>query len=243
MTKGKITALLVAGFFLSGCAQLTSRQKAALTGAAICGTAGAAAGGIIAHNSDNHRASEGQGIPIGAITGAVLCGSLAYLLAEEPKPEPKPAPPAPRPAPPKPKPAPPKPKPVLPPPPPPPPAPKPAPAPKVERTIILDHVLFDFDKTAIKPDGAKILDRLVAFLKENPSKKVELEGHTDWIGTDQYNQGLSERRAASVRNYLVKQGVATGRIATRGFGEAKPIADNKTRDGRAKNRRVEGKVR
>ena len=124
-----------------------------------------------------------------------------------------------------------------------PPAPKPAPAPKVERTIILDHVLFDFDKTAIKPDGAKILDRLVAFLKENPSKKVELEGHTDSVGTDKYNQGLSERRAASVRNYLVKQGVATGRIATRGFGEAKPIADNKTRDGRAKNRRVEVKVR
>ncbi|MBI1992819.1 MAG: OmpA family protein [Deltaproteobacteria bacterium] len=113
----------------------------------------------------------------------------------------------------------------------------------MERTIILDHVLFDFDKTAIKPDGAKILDRLVAFLKESPDKKVELEGHTDSVGTDKYNQGLSERRAASVRTYLVKQGVATGRIATRGFGEAKPIADNKTRDGRAKNRRVEVKVR
>jgi OOP family OmpA-OmpF porin len=115
--------------------------------------------------------------------------------------------------------------------------------PKLERTIILDHVLFDFDKTAIKPDGAKILDRLVAFLKENPDKKVELEGHTDWIGTDKYNQGLSERRAASVRAYLVKQGVSPGRITTRGFGESKPIADNKTRDGRAKNRRVEVNVR
>lgn len=240
MSKSKITALFILGFFLSGCAQMTYKQKAALTGAAICGTAGAAAGGIIAHNSDNHRASEGQGIPIGAITGAVLCGSLAYLLAEEPKPEPKPAPPAPPPAPPKPTP---KPKPAPPPPPPPPPPPAPKPAPKVERTIILDHVLFDFDKTAIKPDGAKILDRLVAFLKENPNKGVDLEGHTDSVGTDKYNQGLSERRAASVRSYLVKQGVDARRIATRGFGESKPIADNKTRDGRAKNRRVEVKVR
>ena len=113
----------------------------------------------------------------------------------------------------------------------------------MERTIILDNVLFDFDKTAIKPDGAKILDRLVTFLKENPDRKVDLEGHTDWIGTDKYNEGLSERRAASVKNYLVKQGVDAGRIGARGFGEAKPIADNKTQDGRAKNRRVEVKVR
>ena len=240
MSKSKITALLVVGFFLSGCAQMTSRQKAALTGAAICGTIGGVAGGVI--GEQDRRNDGAKGGPIGAVAGALICGSLAYLMAEEPKPEPKPAPPPP--VPPKPKAAPPKPKPVLPPPPPPPPpAPKPAPAPKVERTIILDHVLFDFDKTAIKPDGAKILDRLVAFLKENPSKKVELEGHTDSVGTDKYNQGLSERRAASVRTYLVKQGVATGRIAARGFGEAKPITDNKTRDGRAKNRRVEVKVR
>jgi len=113
----------------------------------------------------------------------------------------------------------------------------------VERTIILDNILFDFDKTAIKPDGAKILDRLVTFLNENRDKKVDLEGHTDSIGTDKYNEGLSERRAASVKNYLVKQGVDAGRIGARGFGEAKPIADNKTADGRAKNRRVEVKVR
>lgn len=107
----------------------------------------------------------------------------------------------------------------------------------------MDNVLFDFDKTAIKPDGAKILDRLIAFLKENPDKGVDLEGHTDWVGTDEYNQGLSERRAVSVKTYLIKAGVDAGRISTRGFGESKPIADNKTRDGRAKNRRVEVRVR
>ncbi|MBI2088073.1 MAG: OmpA family protein [Deltaproteobacteria bacterium] len=95
----------------------------------------------------------------------------------------------------------------------------------------------------MKPDGAKILDRLVEFLNQNPDKRVELEGHADWIGTEKYNQGLSERRAASVRNYLVKKGINLNRITTRGFGELKPIADNKTREGRAKNRRVEVKVR
>ncbi len=107
----------------------------------------------------------------------------------------------------------------------------------------MDNVLFDFDKTAIKPDGAKILDRLIAFLKENSDKKVDLEGHTDSIGTEQYNQGLSERRAAAVKDYLTKQGIDASRITTRGFGETKPIADNKTAEGRAKNRRVEIKVR
>ena len=113
----------------------------------------------------------------------------------------------------------------------------------MERTIILDNVLFDFDKTAVKPDGAKILDRLVDFLKENPGKGADLEGHTDSIGTDKYNEGLSQRRAAAVRDYLVKKGADPKLLTTRGFGESKPIADNKTKDGRAKNRRVEIKVR
>lgn len=107
----------------------------------------------------------------------------------------------------------------------------------------MDHVLFDFDKTAIKPDGAKILDRLVKFLSENPNKRVDLEGHADWTGPEKYNQGLSERRAASVKNYLTKKGIDPSRLTTRGFGETKPIADNKTREGRARNRRVEAKVR
>ena len=80
-------------------------------------------------------------------------------------------------------------------------------------------------------------------MKENAEKRVDLEGHTDSIGTDKYNQGLSERRAASVLNYLTKTGVASNRITTKGFGESKPIADNKTKEGRAKNRRVEIRVR
>lgn len=79
-------------------------------------------------------------------------------------------------------------------------------------------------------------------MNENKDKRVALSGHTDSIGTEKYNQGLSERRAASVKNYLVKKGVDGGRITSQGFGETKPIADNKTKEGRAKNRRVEIKV-
>ena len=234
MREARFVSLIVLLFFVTGCAQLTYRKKAALTGAAICGVVGAAAGGVIAHNSNDHGISEGQGIPIGAITGALLCGSLAYLFAEEPKAAPAPPPP--------PKPAPPPRVEAPPPPPPPAPPPRVEPPPK-SRTIILDDVLFDFDKIDIKPTGRRILDRLVKFLNENRDKRIDLEGHTDWIGTEKYNQGLSERRAASVRNYLIKMGVSSSRITARGFGEARRIANNQTSEGRAKNRRVEVKIR
>jgi OOP family OmpA-OmpF porin len=79
-------------------------------------------------------------------------------------------------------------------------------------------------------------------MNENKDKRVNLSGHTDSIGTEAYNQKLSERRAASVKNYLTKKGIDAGRISAQGFGETKPIADNKTKEGRAKNRRVEIKV-
>jgi len=106
----------------------------------------------------------------------------------------------------------------------------------------LDDVLFDFDKSNVKPEAAAILDRLVAFMNENKDKNASLSGHTDSIGTEAYNQRLSERRVNSVRDYVVKKGVDSSRISGQGFGESKPIADNKTREGRAKNRRVEIKV-
>src|SRR3990170_4766387 len=221
MEKNKYLALTALGFFLSGCTGVLTKNQAALVGALTCGAAGAAAGGIITHNT-GHRLSEGAAIPIGAVTGAVICGGLAYLMTGDPKPKPAPPPP----------------------PPPPPPAPKlkPKPAPKVERTIILDDVLFDFDKSNIKPEAGAILDRLVAFMKQNKDKKAALSGHTDSIGTEAYNKKLSERRVNSVKNYVVKKGVESSRVSGQGFGESKPIADNKTKEGRAKNRRVEIKV-
>ena len=238
MKNQKYLALTALGFFLTGCAGMTKNQ-AALVGAATCGAMGAAGGAAIAHNGiqGKHR-NEAAGAGIGAVSGALICGGLAYLLTEEPKMAPKPAPPPPPPPPPPPAP---KPKPA--PPPPPPAKPKPAPTPRpVERTIILDDVLFDFDKSNIKPDAARILDRLVAFMSENKDKKAALAGHTDSIGTEAYNQRLSERRVNSVKDYVVKKGVDDGRISGQGFGETKPIADNRTAEGRAKNRRVEIKV-
>jgi OOP family OmpA-OmpF porin len=212
-----------------------TKNQAALVGATTCGLMGGGGGAAAAHQKDENIAI---GAAIGAVSGALICGGLAYLLTEDPKPKPAPPPPPP-PPPPAPKP---KPKPAPPPPPPPPPAPKPKPAPKVERTIILDDVLFDFDRSNVKPEAAAILDRLVAFMNENKDKKAALSGHTDNVGTDAYNQKLSERRVNSVRDYVVKKGVESGRISGQGFGESKPIADNKTKEGRAKNRRVEIKV-
>jgi OmpA-OmpF porin, OOP family len=103
-------------------------------------------------------------------------------------------------------------------------------------------VLFDFDKSTIKPEAAQILDRLVAFMNENKDKTASLSGYTDSIGTEAYNLKLSDRRWMSVRDYVVKKGVESSRVSGQGFGETKPIADNKTAQGRSKNRRVEIKV-
>jgi len=84
------------------------------------------------------------------------------------------------------------------------------------------------------------LQKAVDFVKKYPRHQVSIEGHTDSIGTDKYNQALSERRAAAVRAYLVKAAVANDQqVKTVGYGESKPIADNKTKEGRLENRRVE----
>jgi len=106
----------------------------------------------------------------------------------------------------------------------------------------LKGINFDYDKWDIKPQYHGLLDENLQMLKMNPSVKVEIQGHTDSKGSDQYNQKLSEKRAESVKNYFVAGGVAAGRISSRGYGESKPIATNETPEGRAKNRRIEIKV-
>jgi OOP family OmpA-OmpF porin len=120
-----------------------------------------------------------------------------------------------------------------------PPPPAPAAAPKVIDRLTL-HVNFDFDKSVIrKPDIAE-LQKAVDFVKKYPGYQVSIEGHTDSIGTDKYNQALSERRAAAVKAYLLQQGVVDSqRIKSVGYGESRPIADNKTTKGRFENRRVQ----
>jgi outer membrane protein OmpA-like peptidoglycan-associated protein len=141
-------------------------------------------------------------------------------------------------------PPPPPPKPVPPPPPPPkpappPPPPKPAPAPKVIDKMTL-QVFFDFDKDILTEADLKELPKAVAFVKKYPGAKIRLDGYTDSIGSDAYNMKLSERRATAVKNYLIKEaGVDSSKITAVGHGEADPVADNKTAQGRAKNRRVE----
>jgi len=114
--------------------------------------------------------------------------------------------------------------------------------PEVREKIVLRGINFDFDRSNIKPEFIPVLDEAVEILKASPDVKVIIEGHTCWIGTEKYNQGLSERRAASVCNYLVKKGVSQNMLETVGYGETNPIADNHTRDGRSMNRRVEFKI-
>ncbi len=100
---------------------------------------------------------------------------------------------------------------------------------------------FDFDRSELRPDGQRNLDRLVADMNQPglTVNSIEIVGHTDSKGTEEYNQGLSERRAASAANYLIDQGVSPGIITTEGRGELQPIATNTTEEGRARNRRVD----
>ncbi|WVN42178.1 OmpA family protein [beta proteobacterium MWH-UniP1] len=116
------------------------------------------------------------------------------------------------------------------------------PKPVVEKVTLKGDTLFDFDKSVVKPEGKVVLDRLAAQAKELNLEVIVAVGHADWVGTDAYNQKLSERRAAAVKAYLVSQGIAANRIHTEGKGESQPVADNKTKEGRAKNRRVEVEV-
>lgn len=122
------------------------------------------------------------------------------------------------------------------------PAPTPAPAPVSEKVTYAADTFFDFDKATIKPDGRQMLDELVRQVQGLNLEVIIAVGHTDWIGTDAYNLGLSQRRAAAVKEYLVSKGIDPNRIYTEGKGKANPIADNRTREGRAKNRRVELEV-
>jgi len=104
-------------------------------------------------------------------------------------------------------------------------------------------VKFDFDKSVVKPESYSDIKNLADFMKQYPQTTTVVEGHTDSVGTDAYNQKLSERRANAVRDVLVNQyGVEGERVNTAGYGESRPVADNATDAGRAVNRRVEAEV-
>jgi len=105
--------------------------------------------------------------------------------------------------------------------------------------VPLYGVLFDFDKATLKPASDAVLGRARDALQANPRLSVEVQGHTDNVGGDDYNAKLSEARARSVMQWLVKNGVPAARLTSKGYGKSKPVADNDTPEGRAKNRRVE----
>jgi|WetSurMetagenome_2_1015567.scaffolds.fasta_scaffold10410_3 outer membrane protein OmpA-like peptidoglycan-associated protein len=118
-------------------------------------------------------------------------------------------------------------------------APAPAPAPVVKKTMIL-KLNFDFDKAIIKDQDIPQLKKAIEFIKSHKGSKVRVAGHTDGKGSEKYNQKLSERRAAAVVNYFVKKGaIKRADISFVGYGKSRPIATNKTEEGRAENRRVE----
>jgi len=155
------------------------------------------------------------GALIGAVSGAVLCGVLGHVFLDPGEPVAYVAPP------------------------PPPPEPTPAPLPPVKKRIVLRGVHFAFNSAEIEPAARPVLDQAAEILKDNPTVTVKVEGHTDAIGSEEYNQALSVRRAESVYRYLVNRGVDPERFTVEGFGKSRPIASNDTEAGRAQNRRVE----
>jgi outer membrane protein OmpA-like peptidoglycan-associated protein len=214
-----ICALLAAAFALTACANGRPNPWAC----AAVGALGGAGGGIAAGHEYLEHSNDEWKTGLYAASGAVVLGTAGYFLCKAFAKEEAAAPPPPAPA--------------------PEPLPPRAMEPPVAEKLILRGVNFDFDKDVIRPDAAVILDEAASILTEDhPGASVGIEGHTDWTGPDAYNQGLSGRRANSVRKYLVSHGVDASRLTTAGFGESRPIASNETREGRALNRRVELQV-
>ncbi|PID58171.1 MAG: hypothetical protein CR986_08095 [Ignavibacteriae bacterium] len=108
--------------------------------------------------------------------------------------------------------------------------------------LTFSNINFRVNSDEILDNSKEILDNVVVVLNELPNVKLDIQGYTDSDGNKKYNQDLSARRAASVKKYLVAKGIAANRLTTKGFGESNPIADNKTKEGRAKNRRIEFEV-
>lgn len=119
------------------------------------------------------------------------------------------------------------------------PTPPPTPAPTPKRTKpTFNNVLFDFDKSVLKPEGRAVADEVAASMKAHREDTLVLEGHTDNIGSDEYNNALGQRRADAVKRYMVEQGIAPERVEAKSFGESQPAVPNDSPGNRALNRRV-----
>lgn len=113
---------------------------------------------------------------------------------------------------------------------------------KTGETIVMNNIFFETDKSELKEESFPELDRIASFLEDNTSITVEISGHTDNVGSSKYNMQLSERRAKAVVNYIIEKGIDEKRIEVKAYGKTKPVATNKTTEGRSKNRRVEFKI-
>ena len=212
MKRIRALTLMTLAAFSSSCASPPDPTMCAQLGI-VLGLGGGVAGGAAIRDNTKNDAHETAGMIGMGLAGAALGGAGAYFLCKAFQEEEKPAPP---------------------------------PAPAVDRcaeVIRLRGVNFDFDKADIRPDAAVILDEAASLLSDAlaacTNRSVSVEGHTDAVGADAYNQDLSERRANSVMDYLAGKGVSPSRLSSKGFGESNPIATNETREGRALNRRVE----
>jgi OOP family OmpA-OmpF porin len=218
----KVSALIASAVAVAGCGTM--------------GQAGSARGYVQSANGSVVKNATGLCWRTGYWTPALAEAECdPDLVPKKPAPTPAPAPAPARPATPAPAAA---------------PAPRPAPAapaaapagPISEKVSFSADALFDFDKAVLKPEGRAKLDKLVADIKGVNIEVVIAVGHTDNVGGDSYNQRLSVRRAEAVKAYLVSKGIESNRVYTEGKGEKQPVADNKTSEGRAKNRRVEVEV-
>jgi OOP family OmpA-OmpF porin len=217
---GKRLACLTVAIAVAALGCANGRPKP-MTCAVIGGVAGGTGGGFLGAARDT--GSDWDAATAGAAVGGIALGVAGYYICRAMQVEeaPPPAPPAP--------------------------VAEEEVAPVVVETVVAEKIVlrgvnFDFDKSEIRPDAAVILDEAVSILSGKPDTQVRVEGHTCSMGPDAYNQGLSERRAASVRRYLVDHGIVGSRLTSVGFGESSPIATNDTREGRALNRRVELQV-
>ena len=195
-----------------------------------CASLALAAGSAFANVTPNLQDASGAAVKDGSGACVVTSGQvLPECAGARPAPPPRPAEPA-RPA-----------APAAPTAPAAPAAPaRPAPASVRQAVVIQADALFDFDKSVLRPDGKQSIDGALDKLRGVDLEMVIATGHTDSIGTDAYNQALSERRAAAVREHFVReQGIPVERLETRGFGATQPVADNGTDAGRARNRRVD----
>lgn len=202
--------------FTAGCGatRTATLPQCALAGAGAGLITGGAVGGLEGGGFDFEDSATGAGIGVGA--GALLGLAVCAMMEEEQEevaPEPEPEP-----------------------------EPLTAPAQIYKKKIVLRGTNFAFDSATLSPAAQELLAEDVAELKEDTTLKIRIEGYTDSIGSEAYNLSLSENRAASVKGYLVEQGIDGDRILTIGFGEQYPVASNETEEGRAKNRRAEIKI-